>query len=63
MPIVEVCVNWQEIPGSKIRLLESSLLMGRDLVVIRGAYTFGIWAYNGDVKRWKQMSKEFTQKA
>mmetsp|Transcript_11078 Transcript_11078/g.17517 ORF Transcript_11078/g.17517 Transcript_11078/m.17517 type:complete len:306 (-) Transcript_11078:55-972(-) len=36
MPIREVPVNWQEIPGSKLRLLEASILMGRDLV---GLYT------------------------
>jgi len=43
IPIVEVEVNWSEIPGSKVRILESSLLMGRDLVVIRLAYSCGIW--------------------
>ena len=43
VPVVEVPVNWQEIPGSKIRLLESSLLMGRDLVIIRTCYATGIW--------------------
>ena len=41
--LVEVSVHWQEIAGSKIQLLESSLLMGRDLVVIRLCYATGIW--------------------
>ena len=41
--LVEVSVHWQEIPGSKIQLLESSLLMGRDLIVIRLCYMLGIW--------------------
>jgi hypothetical protein len=40
---VEVPVNWTEIPGSKINLIESSFLMARDLVLIRGAYTVGVW--------------------
>ena len=44
IPVVEVPVNWQEIPGSKIRLLESSLLMGRDLIIIRACYAAGIWS-------------------
>ena len=43
VPVVEVPVNWQEIPGSKIALLESSLLMGRDLVIIRACYALGVW--------------------
>lgn len=43
--VVEVAVNWTEIPGSKINLLESSILMGRDLVLIRGAYMLGVWKW------------------
>ena len=43
VPMSEVGVHWQEIPGSKLALLESSVLMGRDLVVIRFCYMFGIW--------------------
>ena len=47
--LVEVSVHWEEVPGSKIQLLESSLLMGRDLVVIRLCYMLGIWTM--DVKQ------------
>lgn len=43
IPITEVSVRWQEIPGSKIRILESSLLMGRDLVIIRLCYALRLW--------------------
>jgi len=43
--VVEVAVNWTEIPGSKIDLIQSSLLMGRDLVIIRAAYTAGVWKF------------------
>ena len=46
--LVEVSVHWHEVAGSKIQLLESSLLMGRDLVVIRLCYLLGIWTTEVD---------------
>jgi len=45
IPVNEISVNWEEIPGSKINLLESCFLMARDLIVLRFAYTIGIWKY------------------
>jgi len=53
MPLAEVYVNWEEIPGSKLRLLEASLLMGRDLVIVRVCYTLGVWI----VKPWTASAK------
>lgn len=46
--LVEVSVHWEEVAGSKIQLLESSLLMGRDLIVIRLCYLLGIWTVDGN---------------
>jgi len=43
IPIVEVAVNWTEIPGSKVDVVAASLMMGRDLLVIRFSYLFGVW--------------------
>ncbi len=43
VPIIECDVNWAEIPGSKLALLDSSLKMARDLIVIRLCYVFGVW--------------------
>lgn len=43
IPLVEVGVNWEEVPGSKLDLFWSSLQMGRDLLVIRFAYLLGVW--------------------
>jgi hypothetical protein len=43
IPVVEVPINWEEIPGSKINLLESSFEMARDMMIVRLAYTFGVW--------------------
>ncbi len=44
-PIAEVEVNWTEIAGSKLNLVDASAQMARDLVVIRLCYTFGLWKY------------------
>ncbi len=41
--MVEVGVNWEEIAGSKLSLVDSSFQMARDLFLIRFAYLFGIW--------------------
>eukprot|EP00051_Salpingoeca_urceolata_P029308 m.489547 g.489547 ORF g.489547 m.489547 type:complete len:319 (+) comp26846_c0_seq1:147-1103(+) len=43
IPLVEVAVNWQEIEGSKLDPLWSSVQMGRDLVRIRANYLLGLW--------------------
>lgn len=42
-PVVEVAVNWQEIDGSKLDPLASSIQMLRDLCRIRACYTLGVW--------------------
>jgi len=43
VPVSEVPVGWEEVAGSKIRLLWDSLGMLTDLVVIRGNYALGRW--------------------
>lgn len=42
IPMVEVAVNWTEIPGSKVRLM-SIVHMLFELVLIRVGYGLGIW--------------------
>ena len=42
IPMVEVSVNWTEIPGSKVRLT-SIMHMLFELVLIRLGYGLGIW--------------------
>jgi dolichyl-phosphate beta-glucosyltransferase len=42
-PLVEVPVNWQEIPGSKLDIIQVTCQLGRDVILIRLAYLFGIW--------------------
>ncbi|KAJ8656965.1 hypothetical protein O0I10_007299 [Lichtheimia ornata] len=43
IPIAEVQVNWHEIDGSKINLMKDSILMARDLLLIRLNYILGLW--------------------
>jgi dolichyl-phosphate beta-glucosyltransferase len=43
IPVQEVAVNWQEIPGSKLGVVSASLQMAKDLVRIRVCYMFGVW--------------------
>jgi dolichyl-phosphate beta-glucosyltransferase len=43
IPVTEVAVNWQEIDGSKLDPLTTSLQMLRDLFRIRLCYMLGLW--------------------
>ncbi|CAF3358038.1 unnamed protein product [Rotaria socialis] len=43
IPIFEVDVNWQEIPGSKLDPFTASFQMGIDILAIWMRYLFGIW--------------------
>ncbi|KAI8388732.1 nucleotide-diphospho-sugar transferase [Radiomyces spectabilis] len=44
IPITEVQVNWHEIDGSKVNLMKDSILMARDLFLIRLNYVLGLWS-------------------
>uniref|UniRef100_A0A914LPQ1 dolichyl-phosphate beta-glucosyltransferase n=1 Tax=Meloidogyne incognita TaxID=6306 RepID=A0A914LPQ1_MELIC len=41
--IAEVCVEWEEIDGSKLTPLVAGLQMGRDILLLWFRYTFGFW--------------------
>ncbi|CAK5023957.1 unnamed protein product [Meloidogyne enterolobii] len=41
--IAEVCVEWEEIDGSKLTPLLAGLQMGRDILLLWFRYTFGFW--------------------
>ncbi|CAF0870004.1 unnamed protein product [Rotaria sordida] len=43
IPIIEIDVNWHEIPGSKLDPFTASLQMGIDILAIWLRYTLGIW--------------------
>ncbi|KAL5513320.1 hypothetical protein ACEPAH_3719 [Sanghuangporus vaninii] len=44
IPVAEVPINWSEVPESKLRLMKDSLLMFRDLLVLRANHLTGRWA-------------------
>lgn len=46
IPIVEVDVNWQEVPGSKLDPFTASLQMGFDILAIWMRYFLGLWTVN-----------------
>ncbi|KAG8923351.1 dolichyl-phosphate beta-glucosyltransferase [Tulasnella sp. 418] len=43
IPVIEVAVEWHEIPGSKVNLALASPIMAKDLVILRANYTIGRW--------------------
>lgn len=45
IPIVEVGVDWQEIDGSHLNVVDATLTMMRDMVLIKLLYAFGLWGY------------------
>ncbi len=45
-----MAVNWTEVDGSKLiqtkmDVITTSLIMARDMLAVRFAYTFGIWKF------------------
>jgi hypothetical protein len=49
-PVVEVPINWQEIDGSKLNVVDATLQILRDLARIRFNYTVGVWKHRQDLK-------------
>lgn len=43
LTVVEVDVNWTEIPGSKLNVAIASIQMLRDMVLLRALYLLGVW--------------------
>jgi dolichyl-phosphate beta-glucosyltransferase len=43
IPIVEVPIGWHEVQGSKISLVSDSIVMLRDLVILRANFALGRW--------------------
>ena len=49
VPLVEVAVNWQEIPGSKVRI-SSILHMAFEMAAILVGYGTGAWVARGEAE-------------
>jgi dolichyl-phosphate beta-glucosyltransferase len=43
IPVVEVPIEWHEVPGSKLNVVLDSLQMLRDLLVLRANQILGRW--------------------
>ncbi len=48
IPIKEVPVTWQEVDGSHLNIVDASLQMLRDMLLIKFLYTCRLWNY-GDL--------------
>ncbi|TPX43078.1 hypothetical protein SeLEV6574_g05248 [Synchytrium endobioticum] len=51
IPVIEVPINWHEVPGTKMNLVVDSVKMAKDLVVIRTCYAVGFWQVGRFVHR------------
>ena len=51
LPVEEVPITWTEVPESKLRLLRDSMLMLRDLLVLRANQILGRWKAPNKIKR------------
>jgi dolichyl-phosphate beta-glucosyltransferase len=45
VPVSEVSITWHEVDGSKMHLVQDSLNMATDLVLMRLGYTLGLWRW------------------
>ena len=43
IPIIEIPIEWHEVDGTKMNLAKDSLLMLKDLILIRLNYALGFW--------------------
>lgn len=50
IPVHEEPVNWKEIEGSKVNVIDASLTMTRDFIMVRMLYALGIWKYDDSYK-------------
>jgi hypothetical protein len=45
----EVGVEWRDVDGSKLSVVDASLNMFRDVLMIRLYYLIGLWKYSDSV--------------
>jgi len=43
IPIVEVFIDWEEVDGSKLGVINAAFTMARDLLILRMCYLTGFW--------------------
>lgn len=48
-PVAELPVNWVDVEGSHLNVVEASITMSRDFLMVRLLYLLRIWKYNDDI--------------
>ena len=44
IPVVEIPVKWEEIDGSKLNIIDATLQMVRDMILIKALYALRLWS-------------------
>lgn len=44
IPVSEIPITWEEVPASKLKLVQDSIAMFRDLMLLRANQLFGRWS-------------------
>ena len=45
IPVKELPVNWEEIDGSHLNVIDATIQMARDMVLVKLLYTLRLWGY------------------
>ena len=46
IPVAEIPVDWEEIDGSHLNVVDATVTMARDMVLIKLLYTLKLWGYD-----------------
>jgi dolichyl-phosphate beta-glucosyltransferase len=46
VPVVEIPVDWEEVDGSKLNVLDATTQMIRDMILVKLLYTLRMWRYD-----------------
>jgi len=49
VPYAEEPVNWVDVDGSHLNVIEASITMARDFLLVRIYYLLGLWSYSDDI--------------
>jgi len=49
MPFREIPVNWKDVEGSKLNVVEASITMSRDFVLVRLLYLLKLWRFDDNI--------------
>lgn len=46
VPVVEIPVDWEEVDGSKLNVIDATSQMIRDMILVKLLYTLRMWRYD-----------------